>query len=222
MNISEKTLTILKNFSSISKSIIVEPGHVISSFAENKMILATAEVDEEFDTQWAIYDLNQFLSIVSLFKKPNFIFNKHSVEIENDKDHVEYFYGNPELMKTPPTPKMLETDSICVNIPADTLKRTLQAAAVLNCPHWCIDDNGSKLEIVVTNAAISKNTSHNHYRHDLGESVIGDRQPLKSAVRVDNLKMIPQSYDVEVLEDKLMVFKNSSDTLRYHIVQEAL
>ncbi len=79
VKVSDDLTKILKNFSTINKSIVIEPGNVVSTLSVNKNILAKATVTEEFSKQVAIYDLGVFLGGVSLFDAPlsvsNFVFN---------------------------------------------------------------------------------------------------------------------------------------------------
>ena len=62
MKLSEKTLNILKNFSSINQSILVKQGNQLRTISVAKNILAEAEIKEDFPRDFAIYDLNQFLN----------------------------------------------------------------------------------------------------------------------------------------------------------------
>ena len=79
MNISTNTISVLKNFSSINQSLAVDAGNTIRTISPQKTVMAVAQVDDTFDSSFAIYDLNQFLSAVSLFEKPDYDFEDQSV-----------------------------------------------------------------------------------------------------------------------------------------------
>ena len=83
MNISGNTISVLKNFSSINQSLVVDAGNTIRTISPQKTVMAVAEVDDTFDSSFAIYDLNQFLSAVSLFEKPDYEFEDKSVVVAN-------------------------------------------------------------------------------------------------------------------------------------------
>ena len=68
--ISKPTIEVLKNFCTINKSIVIKPGKQVSTLSINKNILAIADVDEQFDSQISIYDLQIFLQGLSLFDQP--------------------------------------------------------------------------------------------------------------------------------------------------------
>ena len=83
MNISPETLTILKNFSSINSSLVVKQGNVLRTISPAKNILAKFECPEKFDNDFAVYDLNEFLGGLSLFKDPDFDFSNPSYLLIN-------------------------------------------------------------------------------------------------------------------------------------------
>ena len=71
MKLSEKTINLLENFSSINQSILVKKGSKLRTISVMKNILAEADVDENFERDFGIYDLPQFLNGVNLMKDPD-------------------------------------------------------------------------------------------------------------------------------------------------------
>ena len=62
MKLSDKTLTLLKNFSSINQSILFKKGNSLRTISVMKNILAEATIEEELSIDFGIYDLNQFMN----------------------------------------------------------------------------------------------------------------------------------------------------------------
>jgi len=89
---SKNTLTILKNFSSLNSNLLVKPGNVIKTITPSKTGMAVATVEETFDVEFGIWDLNKFLGVVSLFNNPTFTFGDKSVRIKNGGDSVVNYY----------------------------------------------------------------------------------------------------------------------------------
>ena len=54
IDITPRTVEILKNFCTINKSIVIKPGNQIATLSINKNILAIADVEEAFDSEIAI------------------------------------------------------------------------------------------------------------------------------------------------------------------------
>ena len=103
MKLSEKTLNILKNFSSINQSILVKQGNKLRTISVAKNILAEAEIKEEFPRDFAIYDLNQFLNGLSLHQDPEMDFSPDSyLSIREGKRRVKYFYADTNVIISPP------------------------------------------------------------------------------------------------------------------------
>ena len=74
MKLSDKTISVLKNFSSINQSILFKEGSKLRTISVMKNILAEATVTEEFMKDFGIYDLNQFLNGLSLHQSPELDF----------------------------------------------------------------------------------------------------------------------------------------------------
>ena len=89
MRISEGTMDVLKNFSTINPSLAFKQGNTIRTVSEQKNILAQAVVEDAFPVDFAIYELNQFLGLASLFDNADFAFGEADVTIrdENNKSH---------------------------------------------------------------------------------------------------------------------------------------
>ena len=102
MKISEKTINILKNFSTINQSILFKSGCALSTISPTSTILAYANVDEEFDSEFAIYDLNRFIAVLSLFDDPDIEIKEKVAVINQDKKKLTYTFANPSMIITPP------------------------------------------------------------------------------------------------------------------------
>ena len=74
MKLSDNTKEILKNFSEINPNLKDYIRKEIKTISTMKNILATVSVEEEFPQDIAIYDLSEFLGMLSLFNKPTFDF----------------------------------------------------------------------------------------------------------------------------------------------------
>lgn len=100
VQLSAKTIQILANFASINSSILFKKGNVIKTISNAQNILAKAVVDETFPQDFAIYDLSQFLSAISLFNDPVLIFdnaNYVTIRDSNRGRRSKYYFSNPEI-----------------------------------------------------------------------------------------------------------------------------
>ena len=99
MKLSESTVNLLKNFSSINQSILFKEGNKLRSISVMKNILAEATISEEFPKDFGIYDLNQFLNGLSLHNSPELDFeNNQFVVIKEGKMRSKYFFADASVI----------------------------------------------------------------------------------------------------------------------------
>ena len=103
MKLSDKTILLLKNFSSINQSILFKQGNKLRSISVMKNILAEATIDEDLPKDFGIYDLNQFLNGLSLHQSPELDFtNEQYVVIKEGKMRSKYFFADSSVIISPP------------------------------------------------------------------------------------------------------------------------
>ena len=87
MKLSNKTLEVLKNFSNINQNILIEEGNVLRTISTMKNILGRATIEESFPKEFGIYDLNEFLGVLSLTKDSEIeLDNESYLTINSGKD----------------------------------------------------------------------------------------------------------------------------------------
>ena len=104
MKLSEHTTSILKNYATINQNLVIKEGSELLTMSSMKNIVARAEVEEKFPKEIAIYDLNEFLTCLSLFKSPVLDFQDTFVMIQeenNPKNSLKYFYSDPSVCQSP-------------------------------------------------------------------------------------------------------------------------
>ena len=215
MKLSEKTLTVLKNFAGINNSILVKQGTQLRTMSVAKNILAEAEIDEEFSRQFGVYDLNQFLNGLSLHQDPDLDFTEESyLTIREGKRRVKYFFADPQVIISPPDKQItLPSEDVHFQLESSALDKLLKAAAVYQLPDLCVVGEAGVVRLVVRD---KKNDTSNSYSVGVGET---DKE-FSFNFKVENIKIIPGSYDVVVSSKLLSEFKNSTYNLKYYIALE--
>ena len=215
MNLSDKTLTILKNFAGINNSILVKQGRQLRTISVAKNILAEAEINEEFPREFAVYDLNQFLNGLGLHQDPDLDFTEQSyLTIREGKRKVKYFYADPNVIISPPEKEIsLPSEDVHFQLESASLEKLLKAAAVYQLPDFCVVGNAGVIKLVVRD---KKNDTSNSYSIEVGET----DKTFTFNFKVENIKIIPGSYDVLVSQKLLSQFTNSKYNLKYYIALE--
>jgi len=213
MKLSNETVSVLKNFSTINQNLVIKGGNKIATMSAMKNIVAKAEVLEEFPQEFAIYDLNEFLSAISLFSKPELEFQEGFVMIteEGTSKSLKYWYSDPSVVTTPTKDITMPECEVKFNLSSDTLSTVTKAAAVIGAPDMALESGSLK----VTD---KKNDTANNYALDL--DVDSQSENYKFWFKVENLKLIQGSYDVQVSSKNISHFKNSTGNVEYFIALE--
>ena len=216
MKLSEKTINLLENFSSINQSILVKKGSKLRTMSVMKNILAEADVDENFERDFGIYDLPQFLNGVNLMKDPDLDLKNETYMIirEGKNTKVKFAFADPEVIITPPE-KPLELPSADVKFQLDSthLQKLLKASAIYQLPDLSAIGDGQEITLVVSDR---KNDNSNEYTLVVGKT---DKEFVFN-FKMENIKLIPGSYDVQISKKNLAKFTNSNYNLDYFIALE--
>ena len=104
MKLSDRTIRILTNMSKINRSIQFKEGNELASLSIQKNVLAKTTIEETFPQDFAIYDLDEFLKVMSLTdNQGDLIFDNQSyVTINTDRTRAKYFFADPSIVQQPP------------------------------------------------------------------------------------------------------------------------
>ena len=216
MKLSEKTVNLLKNFAGINQSILFKKGNKLRTMSVMKNILAEAEVEEEFPKDFAIYDLVQFLNGVSLYTNPQIEFTTDSnLTIREGKDRkTKYFFADPSVVVAPPEKSIaLPTEDVCFSLDSDQLASLMKASAVYQLPDLCAVGEAGVVKLVVRD---KKNDTSNEYSINVGMT---DAE-FSLNFKVENIKILPGTYEVVISEKLLSRFVNTNYNLTYYIALE--
>ena len=213
MKLTTGTQSILKNFSTINQNLMVKAGSTLSTMSAMKNIVAQAEVSEKFPQDFAIYDLNEFLSALSLFEEPELNFEENYVTItqEGSRKNLKYWFSDPEVVTTPSKAINMPSTEVTFKLSSDSLNEIQKAAAVIGAPDMALT-NGS---LMVND---KKNDTANAY--DTALDVNETDADYKFWFKVENLKLMSGSYDVEVSSKNISHFTNSAVGVEYWIALE--
>ena len=215
MKLSDKTLTLLKNFSSINQSILFKEGNSLKTISVMKNILAEAKIEEEIPKDFGIYDLNQFLNGLNLHKNAELDFQNDSyVVIKEGKSRSKYFFADPSVIVTPPDKDIaLPSEDVCFLLDTKELDKLLKASSVYQLPDLSVVGESGVVKLVVRD---KKNDTSNEFSVIVGET----NEVFTFNFKVENIKIIPGNYEVVVSSKLLSRFKNTGFDVTYWIALE--
>jgi len=189
MKLSDATMGLLKNFANINQNILIEEGQKIRTMSTMKNILASAGVTETFPRSVGIYDLNEFLGVLSMAKDADIQFEDSHMTVSSGKTRIKYMYSDPSILTVPPQTFNAPDIDVEFNVDKEVLQNILKASAVMQLPDIVIADGG----VIVTDL---KNTTSNDYSVELSTTISDTTH--RCHFKADNLKMLPGSYHVRV------------------------
>ena len=225
MKLSEKTLTLLKNFSNINQSILFKQGSSLRTISVMKNILAEATIDEDLPTDFGIYDLGQFLNGLALHTRPELDFqNEGYVYIKEGRMRSKYFFADPKVIVTPPEKEItLPSEDVNFTLSTDQLDKLLKAAGIYQLPDLTVVGKNGVVKIQVRDR---KNDTSNDFAITVGET----DKTFSFNFKVENIKIpctepdiksgLPSSYDVAVSKSNLSRFRSKNGDLTYYIALE--
>ena len=215
MKLSESTLSVLKNFSTINQSILFKQGRKLRTISVMKNILAEATIDEELPKDFGIYDLNQFLNGMGLHQSPELDFaNDSYVVIKEGRMRTKYFFADANVIITPPDkPIELPSEDVTFDLSTDQLDKLLKAAAVYQLPDLSAVGENGVVKLVVRD---KKNDTSNDFAITVGET----EATFSFNFKVENIKILPGTYDVVVSQKLLSRFTSKNHDLTYYIALE--
>ena len=215
MKLSEKTLSFLKNFSTINQSILFKQGSKLRTISVMKNILAEVTIDEEAPKDFGIYDLSQFLNGLSLHNDPELDFaNDGHVVIKEGRMRSKYYFADPNVIITPPEkPITLPSEDVAFELSTEQLDKLLKAAAIYQLPDLAVVGGEGVVKVLVRD---KKNDTSNSFSIIVGET---DKE-FSFNFKVENIKILPGTYNVVVSSKLLSRFTSKNHDLVYYIALE--
>jgi hypothetical protein len=208
MSLSKDTLKVLENFSTINPSIEIMQGNTIKTISELKNIFSKAMVEDTFPVTFAMYDLKQFLGLVSLFEEPEFDFQEKRVVVREKGSETtsSYTYSSSETFTTPGNKELtLNSVNVSFKLEATVLQNVVKAAHQLSLPEVVVRGRDGKIMLVATD---TKNPSTNEFSFQVG--TCPEDMNYEHIFKAINIKFMPKDYDVQISDQGIGHFKSES------------
>lgn len=192
MQLSAKTINVLKNFSTINPSIVLKPGSQVSTISTNKTIMARATVPDSFEGTYGIYALNRFISALSLFENAFVEFGQDSALISSNNRSIVYHYSDPSVIVVPPEREIkLPSVDVEFSLTNKDIQTVMKALGVLNLPEIAVVGDGSTVSL---QAIDTKAGSADKYSIEVGTT----DKAFRAIFRAENMKMMDGDYTVRL------------------------
>jgi hypothetical protein len=215
MELSEQTLTVLKNFATINPSIVFNPGSEIRTISPQKTVMSVATVPDDFPIQACIYDLSKFLAMCSIFNKPEIDFqNDKFCFIREGKQKTRFVFADISMAITPPKQKEVDipSEDVKVTVTWADIQSVLKASSVLNLPEIAFVGRDG---ICYISSIDSSNPTSDSHEIEIGKT----EDTFQLVIKTENLKLIPQDYQVTLCSKGISKFEGNN--IKYFIAIES-
>ena len=218
MKLSEHTVEVLKNFATINQNLVIKEGSTLTTMSAMKNIVAKADVEESFDKEVAIYDLNEFLASISLFTSPVLEFNDGFVTIKEEnspKNSLKYFYSDPSVVTSPNKTITMPSKEVSFKLGGEDLNKLKRAAGVIGAPDLVLEKNNTDVFLTVKD---KKNDTANTFSIDV--DTVADGSDFKFFFKVENLKLMDGDYEVDISSKNISHLASSNKDVEYWVALE--
>ena len=218
MKLSSDTLNILKNFASINQGILFKKGKTLRTVSAQKNVMAEASITEEIPTEFGVYDLNNFLSVLTLHKDdPVIEFDSSNVLISGlqGRSKIKYRFCPSNLIVAAPDKSItMPEPEVSFELTQEDFDWIMKATGVLSSTHVAIESDGQKIFAIALD--ISNDAAHT----DSLEIGNGNGNKYKMIFKIENIKMVSGSYEVNISSKGISNFKHKNVNLQYWIATE--
>jgi len=219
MQLSDTTMTVLKNFSSINENIVIEPGVELKTISEAKNIIGKATVDTPFEQMIGIYQLSDFISTLSLCDDPSlkFVSEPSSVLIGDTTgvSQAKYYFSNPEALTKPTRDIVMPTPEVEFELSGANLEKIKKAASVLGHREVVVTSEDDLIRLTVMDTS---NSTANTFSIDIAGSF--ESTDFMFVWAIENFRMVPGDYRVELSSKLISHFENLHSPIEYWIALE--
>jgi len=217
MKISDNTISILRNFSDINANILFTPGKTLSTMSTMKNIMAKADVEEQFETEFGVYDLPEFLRALDSFQQPVLKFNgSANLKIQDEKTTLSarYAFADKSTLRYPSKQISMPDKTVTFTLNNSDYESVKKLYTNLSLPDIAFKGEKGKIKLV---ALDKKNSNSNESSVTVGETDL----EFTAYVKAENMKIIPGDYDVALSKAKIAHFINKKVKVQYWIALEA-
>jgi hypothetical protein len=220
MKLSENTLSVLKNFSAINSGLVLQKGNVQKTISPEKSILVEVELEDSLPEQFGIYDLNQFLGNISTLNNPELTFSDNDVVMDDGEIKFNYYSCSVNLIVSPPDKELnLKQTDVSFRLTNAVLNKLLRLASMNNLTHLSVVGKNGEIRLQTHEKA---NDTSNLASFKLNDY---EGEDFCASFKVDNIKLIPGDYDVEMQLGAFEKFTAVSgifkDKIKYFIALES-
>lgn len=208
MQISKTTIQILKNFAEINTNLLVRPGSTLATISAAQSQFATANVEEDFPVEFAVYDINSLLSLLSLSDGADIEFGDKSLTITKDSGTFEYYYTDPAVIIAPPNKSIVVDEHFVFTLSKEDITTLTKSIGIIGAKMISFVSENGEVNMVVGDP---KTPASNSYKKPIGQF----ESEFNLSLDVAKFTVIAETYEVVLSKKKFVHFRNNERGLKY-------
>lgn len=218
MELTDRTLQVLKNYSAINQNIVIDDGSTLKTVSVARNIFSKSNVTEEFPRRFGIYDLNEFLGVLSLVDSPNLKFEDNYVIVSDSsgRSSIKYHYSDPDMLTSPSKDIVMPETEVKFVLDTDTMSRIKRASSTLGHDHICIRPSNGAISIEVVD---NEDSTSNAFSITVDGSY-QEGSDFNFVLNVNNLRTINEDFEVGISQKLISQFKSQQSDIEYYIALE--
>jgi hypothetical protein len=218
MELSDRTLQVLKNYATINPNIVFKKGNELMTISVARNVLSKATLDEEIPSDFGIYDLNEFLNVLGLVDSPNLeLTNDYAIVSDSvGRTKIKYHFSDPDMLTVPQKEIIMPETEVNFVLDTATLSKLKRAASALGHGEISISPSGGSVRLsVVDTTDPTSNTLSIDVEGDYDEGTT-----FNFILNVNNLKIVNEDFEVGISSKLISNFKSQQSAIEYFIALE--
>jgi hypothetical protein len=218
MELSDRTLQVLKNYATINPNIVFKKGKELVTISVAKNVLAKTTLDEDIPSEFGIYDLNEFLNVLSLVDKPNLDISDDYAMISDSvgRSSVKYYFSDPDMLTQPSKEVIMPETEVKFSLDTDTLGKIKRASSALGHGEISVTPSSGSVRLSVVD---STDPTSNTFSIDV-EGEYKEGTDFNFILNVNNLKIVNEDFSVGISSKLISNFKSKQSPIEYFIALE--
>lgn len=210
--LSKETISLIKISASVNQNLVFrQDSNLIWSMSVAKNVVFKAEAEETFPVDFYIYNINEFLGALTLFKNPELDFTDRVVTIteagQSKGTKLRYGASAKEVLIYPTKQTSLPPADVEFNLTTEIIQQIQKAAGILNAPDLAVIGDGSSITLKVFD---KKNSAVGVV--DIPVSVTTDKK-FQADIKIENLKLLVDNYVMSISFKGLSFFVSDKMSL---------
>lgn len=215
MQLSKETLALFKNASSFNGNFLIKAGSKQSFMSSQRNVVGSVTLAETFPQDFGIYDMNEFLGVVSLFDSPELSFEGKFVKVSEGENSVKFYSADASVLLYPQKEIVFPDVGATFQLTERAFAQIQKTSSVLRASDVLFEGDGTSITVSVLDKA---NPTGNSFKAVLGST----DKTFKVYMKVDNLKFLSGDYKVEFAQSKrISRFSSTSSDLTYIVAVES-